>query len=429
MQNLKALYRKIRDNFPITPWGILFMLLCAASFWFFAIKQLDLIYLSMSVLWAALFILLIVWVLIVASGTRRKLKNIQSLSFLRMTVGIPTFTGYYIPSFIWTPFINVTWVWEKPQEMTVDFRREGNRTGEIVTARRRGFYQEITRKIEIGDIFGFIRIRWDAEESTRIEILPQFGKLTNMNMFLAMFRGEDISHPDGMPEGDRIEIRQYCAGDSFKSIMWKIYAQTRKLYVRIPETAIAVKPRVAAYLVSGRGDESTASLARIIIENRMLGREWIFGSDGSTRPATEQQDALINLAKSGNFKKIDIVNLKNFLDYAVSKGAYHCLVILPPDVQSWRGEIGEVAQSKTKLHFMTVFESACKDTEKFKDRIKDLLIEKEDRNAQPVPDHETIVKVLPRTNGSIFLVDKKTGKLFREGNLCRDKWEQVVKTK
>jgi hypothetical protein len=429
MEKLKTLLRRFRYNFPITPWGLLFLVLCGLAFWFFAVKELDIIYLSMSVLWGGIFILMIAWVLVVAYTSRKKMKNIHSLSFIRMTVGIPTSTGFYIPSFIWTPFINVTWAWEKPQEMTVDVRKEGGRSMEIVTAERRGFYEEITRKIEVGDVFGFTRIRWEQKEPTRIEILPRIGKLTNMNMFLAMFRGEDISHPDGMPEGDRIEIRQYCAGDSFKSIMWKIYAQTRKLYVRIPETAIAVKPRVAAYLVSGRGDETTASLARIIIENRMLGREWIFGSDGSTRPATEQQDALINLAKSGNFRKLDIVNLRNFLDYAVSKGAYHCLVILPPDMQSWKDEIVEVAQSKTKLHFMTVFDKPCKESEKLRDRVKDILIEKEDRHAHHVPDHETVLKALPRTNGSIFLVDRKTGKMFREGNLCRDRWEQVVKTK
>src|SRR5205814_5321723 len=93
--------------------------------------------------------------------------------------------------------------------------------------------------------------------------------------------GDDEAHPLGQPVGDRIEMRPYVPGDSPRTIAWKIYGRTGKLVVRAPERARIVSPRGCAYQVAGPHDESTAAVARAVLERGFLGQEWRFGADGS----------------------------------------------------------------------------------------------------------------------------------------------------
>ena len=98
--------------------------------------------------------------------------------------------------------------------------------------------------------------------------------------------------------GDRVEMRQYVAGDSPRMILWNVYARTRKLMVRVNERAFMLRPGACAYLIAGPGDEAAASVARTVIERKLLGESWAFGADGSPDPATDASAVREILARS-----------------------------------------------------------------------------------------------------------------------------------
>jgi len=407
--------QKLAGIFPLTSWGLLFLILCAVAFFYFGVARLDLIYLSAGIFWAAMLALLVLWVMFVSHRARKRFMATGSLPFVRMTAGYPASTGYRIPFPLWTPFITISLAWKEPAEVMVELERNGNVLAETDTAKRRCFLDGITRVIEIGDVFGFTRMRWEEHEQLSVQVLPDYGKPCQVNRLLSQFRGEDISHPEGAPEGDRIEIRQYGSGDSFKSIIWKIYAQNRKLYVRVPERAIAMSPRIAAYMVSGRGDEPSASLARVLLEQRMFGKEWLFGADGSPVAATEPEEALRALSRSGNMKKLDSGNLKSFLHYSRSKGVASCTLFLPPDISSWKDALRDAGDSGVKLNYIIVMECLSPELHGYGERIREFFSEPESTGATRGSELPSLLKSLPATTGSVVLVDRKTGKVFNKG--------------
>ena len=67
--------------------------------------------------------------------------------------------------------------------------------------------------------------------------------------------------------------------DSPRLILWKVYARTRRLFVRTSERALEAAPRTCAYLVADPQDEAAATLARTVLERGLLGDRWRFGAD------------------------------------------------------------------------------------------------------------------------------------------------------
>ena len=69
-----------------------------------------------------------------------------------------------------------------------------------------------------------------------------------MNAELAAGRasGDAVSHPAGRQEGELIEMRRYGPGDPLRHVLWKTYARTRRLLVRMHERAISPRPTTAA---------------------------------------------------------------------------------------------------------------------------------------------------------------------------------------
>ena len=68
-----------------------------------------------------------------------------------------------------------------------------------------------------------------------------------------------------------------CHGDPLRHILWKTFARTRRLLVRMPERAIAPQPITVAFLVAGEHDEPTASAARLYLERGLVGKFFLLG--------------------------------------------------------------------------------------------------------------------------------------------------------
>ena len=94
-------------------------------------------------------------------------------------------------------------------------------------------------------------------------------------------------------------MRHYVPGDPLRLALWKLYARTGQLMVRMPERAISPSWRIVAYLVSTKLDEPAAAAARVAIEGGLFGEGWRFSADGAKNaPATSTPEALTLIAAS-----------------------------------------------------------------------------------------------------------------------------------
>lgn len=171
-----------------------------------------------------------------------------------------------------------------------------------------------------------------------MEVLPAPSQMDAQTFVTSMHTGDDISDPAGEPVGDRMDMRRYAAGDPPRFILWKVYARSGKLMVRIPERALTPTQRTCAYLVAGPGDEECAGLTRSILEKGVLGAGWRFGADGSEAHATGIEESLTLLARSGNPLTRPRA-LAAFLEQARRDGYQSCLVLLPGGYGPWILEV------------------------------------------------------------------------------------------
>ena len=168
-----------------------------------------------------------------------------------------------------------------------------------------------------------------------VRFAPRTGHLRNLAVLEGLTAGEELSDPRGGPFGDPIDMRRYAHGDSPRLILWKIFARSRKLLVRVPERALAARTRTCAYLVAGPGDEASAALARAVVEQGLLGEGWRFGADGSAEAAHTAAGALDALVASGNAATGAPGDLTGFLRRAEQDGFAHCVLFLPPRPGGW----------------------------------------------------------------------------------------------
>jgi hypothetical protein len=244
----------------------------------------------------------------------------------------------------------VAWTWEEPGSVRVLAPARGDYL-ETVVPGKRGVYPRVVRKVSVGDVLGLTSLSWREAEEADLSVLPFRGALDQMTLLEGLAAGEDLSDPRGDPYGDRVDMRQYAPGDSPRLILWKSYARTRKLLVRVNERALTARPRSCAYLVAGKGDEAGAGLMRVILERGFLGESWRFGADGSANYACNLADALHLLTQSGNHPADGGTGLPDFLAQAEKDGYSACLLILPPAEGPWVGPVLDaVLKTRLRLH-------------------------------------------------------------------------------
>ena len=194
----------------------------------------------------------------------------------QLEAGSPIRTGFHTPSLVRLPLVHIHWRWVEPEGVDCRLRLRDGRLKEEVVARRRCLVGGIHRRITVYDAFGLARMAWDHRVSAPLQVLPDVGRLRRMPVLQSMAAAEGTPHPAGTPEGDRMEIRRYVPGDSPRHILWKIYARTGQLNVRLPERSIDPAKKTVAYLLTGEGDEASAAAARVALENGLLGVAWLF---------------------------------------------------------------------------------------------------------------------------------------------------------
>jgi uncharacterized protein (DUF58 family) len=217
-----------------------------------------------------------------------------------------------------------------------------------VTPTRRCEALSLVRRFRVGDAFGLARIAWEREAPASFVVLPATRGLRRQSWLRAQASGEGIAHPAGRPEGDRMEMRRYVPGDSVRHILWKAFARSRQLEVRMPERSVQRARRTLVYLMAGPDDEAAAAAARVALESSALGEGWLFGADGTEAPTDRLDAALRAIARSAGAHGAGgdpLRGLRRFLGSARADSATHCAIFAPASRLALAGALARAARS------------------------------------------------------------------------------------
>ena len=319
-------------------------------------------------------------------------------------------TGFRAPVPRRLPLIECSWWWEFPAHVEADTVRAED--VELITPRRRGAFPLIRRRASIKDALGLASISWTVSEAADVRILPSRGNLDRMTLIEGLGGGEDLSDPGGSPEGDRVDMRQYAAGDSPRTILWKVYAHSRRLLVRVPERAVAAKSRSCAYLIAGPHDEPGAGFLRVVLERGFLGDGWRFGADGCPGFTGRLEEAIDFLVRSGSAPAGLPTGFPEFLERARQDGYAACMLVLPPVAGAWiPAALSALAGTPMRIYTYAVVDQLASEASQ-PGMLRRVFFLQEKR---PMPGGKDLARLASDFAGSPFplvLVDRQAGRVF-----------------
>lgn len=355
--------RRVWGLIPFSLPGLVLILAISSGLYFFGMKRSDhvLLITGIALLLVAAVDLAIVLLTALFLGFRFRQHSDKAVPGgyrLNLTTGIATPSPREMPKYM--PFlIEASTHILNPPDMECQWRRDadGTRHEWLIPGRRCELEENfrLRRRIIVQDVLGFCTIDWEQEEPLSLRVLPQPMPLGSQSLIRAWFQGDESSDPRGEPTGDRVDMRRYAPGDPPRLLLWKIYARTGKLMVRVPENAVTTAPRTCAYLVSGPGDEAVASLARTLVDQNLLGEGWRFGADGSPSSVDKKEEALRLIARSGNPGTVSGSNLSSFLKEQAAQGFGSCIVMVPSYDGDWVDAVAAIlARSPLSISLLTV---------------------------------------------------------------------------
>jgi len=326
--------RIVIDVFPLTPLGVL----TALGAWLalrYAQEMMDLVLLIVGLTAAGVLMMTCLFALISSFWVRRKLKQLPTLDSLHVETQRATQTGFSVPSLRWFPFVRLSWRWGE-RGVDVDARLFRNERREWVTFAKRGLFEGAERRFAVEGILGFSRVVIrQTQAHPVIWVMPHLGALSRVSDLHSFSGGNEISHPLGTIEGDRVDLRRYYPGDPARFIHWKVYARTRTLMLRSPEAAVSRSRRVVCYLVSGPSDEASAACARYLLQSALVGERWTFAADGAPNPTEDLGEALRKIAQSRDVYLREETALAYFLSNVENSEPLFINLFVPPVRDRW----------------------------------------------------------------------------------------------
>jgi hypothetical protein len=407
---LASAIRGIGGIFPLSGAGLLVLALSILAFWFQGLGKMDLVLLAAGFL--GMLVIVLMALLAAAASIRLHVRwrraSMRAGALLECEVAQPT--GFIVPWPRRLPLLNLAWTWEEPGSVQVLAPARGERAESVVPGKR-GIYPRIVRKVSVADALGLASITWREREAAEISILPHRGALDHMNLLEGLAAGDDLCDPRGDPYGDRVDMRQYAPGDSPRLILWKSYARTGKLLVRVAERAITAKPRSCAYLVAGAMDEAGAGLMRVILERGFLGDGWRFGADGSPDHACNLAAALRLLTQSGNASPEDGTGLAGFLARAEKDGYSACLLVVPAAEGPWIDPVlSAISETRLRLHLYAALDGAP-DGLRTEPRWQRLWLKPASRADRALEDATLMARRFAGVSLPFLLADRRAGKI------------------
>ncbi|MCB9524636.1 MAG: DUF58 domain-containing protein [Myxococcales bacterium] len=291
------------DRVPLTGLGLTVLLGSLLAWEVYATGHTDFVLRAAVVLAWAMLAVSTVGVALTALVVMLRLRRLPAQAVLRRTeVGRPFTTDLKLPRLAWWPLVQLDVRWDGPPDFQVSLQAEGPHAREKVTPQGRGFRASLTRRVTIHDIFGLAALTLPHKSEAALRVVPAMAP-GHMRLALRHAAAEGMPHPDGEPVGDLVEMRRYAPGDPMRMVLWKVYARSRRLLVRMPERAITPQPSLVAWFVPGPGDEATASAARTFIERGELGEDFVFGADGTDHLLHTAHDAVEAIIDSAHVRQ------------------------------------------------------------------------------------------------------------------------------
>lgn len=414
---------RVREFFPFTWLGVCVASASTLALIFLGLARIDLPLLVIGSVGAAMTVLCVLATSFTALGLfLSERKRAFANDPLVLECGSRRRSGYSLPSLWYVPFVRVRWTWLS-DDVDVAIQRDRGRLHESIAAYRRGVANFIERRLTIEDVFGLSSLTFRTRESREVRFTPSMGALKSVHVVRSMSGGQDISHPDAPPEGERIDMRYYNPGDPIRFILWKVFAKSRDLVVRTPERAISPVRQTVAYLVTGSADEPAAGAARVAVDSGALGTEWVLGTDGTAEYAKSKTLALDILARSATAREEECGSgLGAFLQKATPGSVGRAVVFVPAKPGAWLDRVVAAARTRTSSTSPASSVEFVVCTDGVKDEApgsrwqrfitKREAPKAEDGSLTTTKDLQTVVEALTRARAKVLVLDRKKGRMY-----------------
>jgi hypothetical protein len=320
-------------------------------------------------------------------------------------------SGFELPSLRFVPFVQVRWEYLYPEIEQLEPRANGGKLIEHVSLHERGRHSTIERRVSVQDPFGLARVSMRSTDQREMIVMPELGGLSQLPSLSAPAGGDDFPHPMGLEDGDRLELSRYVPGDPARYIHWKAFARTGKLLVRRPERALALARRCAAFYIAGPNDDASAAVARLALERRLLGQEWVFGTDLAVSGTSRVDEAITALLLSVEARELSGVGLPGFLAQADRRGPASVIVFGPPEPGAWLAAVTRAA-SRRQLRVVIGVDGVAQRIERPR-WLKLLRREPSIWGAQAAALDEVLL-TLGRARVLVTLLDRSTGRMLSD---------------
>ena len=226
-----------------------------------------------------------------------------------------------------------------------------------------------------------------------------------------MSSGDAFSHPLGLDEGDRADLRRYSPGDPARFVHWKIFARSRRLMLRVPERALTPVKRIVAYFVSGPTDEASAGAARAAIELGSLGSDWIFGASGSADSVRTVPEAVDRIVRSPAHRDEAGALLGRYLEAADRQGPSSLVLFVPAVAGPWLANVSRVLRDrKTGARVVIGVDGILPPKRSLWRRL--FLVGRVEKGIDGAA-LEAVVAALEATHAHVVVVDRGSGRVLR----------------
>jgi hypothetical protein len=349
-RRLFAALSRVRELCPITLRGALVLLAAATALYVYGVGELDGVWYVAGLGLSALGGLSLLSVLLAAlrlgwwlRGQRR-----AEVPPLATDTGRPLLTGFAVPRLRFWLFVEVRLRWLLPDSAEAELLEDKALGREQVRVTDHGEVRKVLRCIDLRDVFGLASLSLRKSAPALIDVLPQRGALSQLAPLTSLAGGDDVPHPMGVAEGDRLELKRYAPGDPARFIHWKVYARTQKLVVRMPERALSRAHRVAAFLAAGVGDGASAAVARVLLEQNALGSDFRFAADGSPMPTDRVDTALVALRRSAAARARGGADLNAFVEQVDKEGPAALVLFVPPHAPSVEAQLAALLRQRAR---------------------------------------------------------------------------------
>jgi hypothetical protein len=291
----------------------------------------------------ALVLLCVLLVTVATVIVRRNVRGQDGVVPPEVSSGAEFVTLFRVPNVRTLGLLDVSLEWVTPPGVHVSLKPIDGALTEHVVAHERGRHASICRRVTVEDVFGLSSLSIEQTWQAPFRVVP-VGAPLSAHFVLSRASGEAWSHPSGKPEGDLIEMRAYAPGDSIRHVLWKTFARSRRLLVRVPERAVAPQPLSVAFLIAGEHDEPTAGVARVFVEHGLLGPDFIFAADGAPRPTTRTPEAIEQIIDSITVRGRGGASLDGLAGQIDAQRMSACVVFAPPVDGPWRAHLLQVSR-------------------------------------------------------------------------------------